>query len=162
MRVARFNWRRRRPANAVRRIWQHRILTVLGVFVIPVGLKIAPATGCETGARHPARDRSMTRIDQIKWKPDDRGRLRRMPARYIMRKDPNATAAYHALRKQGLSREEVEDRIERVSEANFLGVLFHEGSDWRDADHRPEIWLLLAEGMPVEKIPSLIWQNGRW
>jgi len=41
------------------------------------------------------------------------------------------------MRKRGLSREDAERRIERES---------------RRADPRPECWLLLGEGIPVERI----------
>jgi hypothetical protein len=52
----------------------------------------------------------------IKWKLDDKEIPgRRMPADYIMRKDPNARRAYLELRSNlGLTHEEAELRIERL------------------------------------------------
>jgi hypothetical protein len=43
-----------------------------------------------------------------KLKPDERGRPCYLPAEYIMRKDPRAMAAYHLMRRRGLSRAEAE------------------------------------------------------
>jgi hypothetical protein len=78
-----------------------------------------------------------------------------------MRKDPGAKAAYQALRKRGLSRADAERHIELAFYQSFIEVLLHEGSDWRDADRRPEVWALLAEGLPVERIfPELPEQHG--
>jgi hypothetical protein len=93
----------------------------------------------------------------IEWKADDKGRPRRLPADYIMRKDPDARRAYLEMRSNlGLSHEEAELRIERLSEANFHMVLFHEGEDYREADRRPEMWVQLARGFSVEEIfPNL-------
>jgi hypothetical protein len=75
-----------------------------------------------------------------------------MPATYIMRNDPHAKAAYQALRKRGLSRAKAEQLIERVFYQSFVEVLLDDRPNWRDADRRPEIWFLLAEGMPVKRI----------
>ena len=87
------------------------------------------------------------------FKTDENGRPR-LKASYIMRRDPNARAEYQALRRRGVSREKAEALIERVSHEAFVAVLCHAAdySDWRAADPRPECWLLLAEGMPVERI----------
>jgi hypothetical protein len=50
--------------------------------------------------------------------------------------DPDAKAALKAMRKRGLSREDAERQIERK----------------RRADPGPECWLLLGEGILVERI----------
>jgi hypothetical protein len=82
----------------------------------------------------------------IKWKPNDKGVSgRRMPADYIMRKDPNARRAYLEMRSNlKLSHEEAELRIERLSDANFRTVLFSARDDLtdeeiEDLDRRPEM-----------------------
>jgi hypothetical protein len=102
----------------------------------------------------------------IKWKPNDKGNSgRRMPADYIMRKDPNARRAYLEMRSNlGLTHEAAELRIERLAEAKFRTVLFYkiderehltdEGIE--DVDRRPEMWVQLARGFTVEQIfPNL-------
>jgi hypothetical protein len=61
-----------------------------------------------------------------KFKPDEKGVPRYMPARYIMRKDPDARAAYQALRKRGL----VTRRSRTADRARVLPVL-HRGADPR-------------------------------
>jgi hypothetical protein len=95
-----------------------------------------------------------------KFKPDAKGVPRYMPARYILRRDPGAKAAYRALRRRGLSRADAERQIEFAFYESFVEVLIHEGSDWREADRRPEIWALLAEGLSIERIfPEL---SGRY
>jgi hypothetical protein len=81
-----------------------------------------------------------------KFKPDEKGRPRYLPADYIMRKDPHARVAYHALRRRGRSPAEAEHAIELTSWHAFIEAVLHE------KDRRPEIWFLLAEGLPVEKI----------
>jgi hypothetical protein len=99
----------------------------------------------------------------IKWKPNDKGTPgRRMPADYIMRKDVNARAAYELMRTNlGLSHEEAELRIERLSDANFRTVLLSAKDDLtdeeiEDLDRRPEMWVLAARGFTVEQIfPNL-------
>jgi hypothetical protein len=101
----------------------------------------------------------------IKWKPNDKGLPgRRMPADYIMRKDPNARRAYLEMRTNlKLSHEEAELRIERLSDANFRTVLFSraEEADLTDEeieelDRRPWMWMQLARGLTVEQIfPNL-------
>jgi hypothetical protein len=87
-----------------------------------------------------------------KLKPDEKGQPRYMPASYIMRKDTNAQMAYQALRRRGVSRAEAEHAIELTNYEAFVEVLTHEGPNWRDADRRPEVWFLLAEGLPIERI----------
>ena len=72
-----------------------------------------------------------------------------------MRKDPHAKAAYQALRRRGVSPKKAEALIERVSREAFISVLCH-GANWRDADPRPECWLLLAEGLPVESQSEML------
>jgi hypothetical protein len=101
----------------------------------------------------------------IKWKPNDKGvDGRRMPADYIMRKDPNAQWAYQEMRGNlGLSHEEAELRIERLSDANFRTVLLSHAEkdnltdeEIEDLDRRLEMWIQLARGFTVEQIfPSL-------
>ena len=97
----------------------------------------------------------------IKWKPNDKGLPgRRMPADYIMRKDPNARRAYLEMRSNlGLSHEEAELRIERLFDANFRMVLSsHAETDEEieDLDQRSEMWVQLARGFTVEQIfPNL-------
>jgi hypothetical protein len=101
----------------------------------------------------------------IKWKANDRGIPgRRMPADYIMRKDPNARRAYLEMRTNlKLSHEEAELRIERLSDANFRTVLFSRAEEVdltdeeiEDLDRRPEMWIQLARGLTVEQIfPNL-------
>jgi hypothetical protein len=98
----------------------------------------------------------------IEWKPNDKTG-RRMPADYIMRKDPNARRAYLEMRSNlGLSHEEAELRIERLADANFRTVLFSSTEDdltdeeIEDLDQRPEMWVLAARGFTVEQIfPNL-------
>ena len=84
-----------------------------------------------------------------KWKPNDKGLPgRRMPADYIMRKDPIARRAYLEMRSNlGLSHEEAELRIERLSDANFRTVLLFGAEkddltdeEIEDLDRRPEMW----------------------
>ena len=67
----------------------------------------------------------------IKWKPNDKGLPgRRMPADYIMRKDPNARRAYLEMRSNlGLSHEEAELRIERAFDAGFREILLHKAEE---------------------------------
>jgi hypothetical protein len=78
-----------------------------------------------------------------------------------MRKDPHSKTAYQALRRRGLSRADAERQIERVFYESFVEVLIHDGHNWRDADRRPEVWFLLAEGLPVERIfPDLPERHG--
>jgi hypothetical protein len=55
-------------------------------------------------------------------------------------------AAYHALRRRGRSPAEAEHAIELTSWNAFIEAVLEE------KDRRPEIWFLLAEGLPVEKI----------
>jgi hypothetical protein len=97
--------------------------------------------------------------------PNDKGvGGRRMPADYIMRKDPNAQWAYQEMRSRlGLSHEEAELRIERLSDANFRTVLLSSAEkddptdeQIEDLDRPPEMWVLAARGFTVEQIfPSL-------
>ena len=83
----------------------------------------------------------------INWKPNDKTG-RRMPADYIMRKDPNARRAYLEMRSNlGLTHEEAELRIERLSDANFRTVLLFGAEkddltdeEIEDLDRRPEMW----------------------
>jgi hypothetical protein len=98
----------------------------------------------------------------IRWKPNDKGTPgRRMPADYIMRKDPNARRAYLEMRSNlGLSHEEAELRIERLSDANFRTVLLHkaeeDGLEDGDVDRRPWMWMQPARRLTVEQIfPNL-------
>ena len=93
----------------------------------------------------------------IERKLDDKGRPHRMPASYIIKKDPNARRAYREMRSNlGLSHAKAELRIERATEANFHAVLFHEGADYREADRRPDMWVQLARGFTIEQIfPNL-------
>jgi hypothetical protein len=67
----------------------------------------------------------------IKWKPNDKGLPgRRMPADYIMRKDPNARRAYLEMHTNlGLSHEEAELRIERAFDAGFREILLHKAEE---------------------------------
>ena len=90
----------------------------------------------------------------IKWKPNDKGLPgRRLPADYIMKKDPDARRAYLEMRSNlGLSHEEAELRIERLADANFRTALVYEGEDYHEADRRPEMWIQLARGLTVEEI----------
>jgi hypothetical protein len=99
----------------------------------------------------------------INWKPNDKTG-QRMPADYIMREDPNARRAYQEMRSNlGLSHEEAELRIERLSDANFRTVLFSHAEkndltdeEIEDLDRRPEMWIQLARGFTVEQIfPNL-------
>ena len=99
----------------------------------------------------------------INWKPNDKTG-RRMPADYIMRKDPIARRAYLEMRSNlGLSHEEAELRIERLSDANFRTVLLFGAEkddltdeEIEDLDRRPEMWVQLARGFTVEQIfPNL-------
>jgi hypothetical protein len=101
----------------------------------------------------------------IKWKPNDKGAPgRRMPTDYIMRKDVNARRAYLEMRSNlGLSHEDAELRIERLSDANFRTVLLSRAAkddltdgEIEDLDRRPEMWVLAARGFTVEQIfPNL-------
>jgi hypothetical protein len=88
----------------------------------------------------------------IEWKPNDKGLPgRRMPAAYIMKKDPDALRAYLEMRSNlGLSHEEAEWRIERAFDANFRTVLLAEAD--RGEDRRPDMWIELARGFTVEQI----------
>ena len=89
----------------------------------------------------------------IKWKPNDKPPGRRLPADYIMKKDPDARRAYLEMRSNlGLSHEEAELRIERLADANFRTALVYEGEDYHEADRRPEMWIQLARGLTVEEI----------
>jgi len=89
----------------------------------------------------------------IEWKADDKGRPRRLPADYIMRKDPDARRAYLEMRSNlGLSHEEAELRIERLADANFRAALVYEGEDYDEVDRRPEMWVQAARGFTVEQI----------
>ena len=89
----------------------------------------------------------------IRWKPNDKGLPgRRLPADYIMKKDPDARRAYLEMRSNlGLSHEEAELRIERLADANFRAALVYEG-DYHEADKRPEMWVQVARGFTVEQI----------
>jgi hypothetical protein len=96
-------------------------------------------------------------MGKIKWRLKPNGRPHGLPASYIMARDPNAKAAFQALRKRGFSKEEAKHQIERVFDASFRRVLRSEIEDKRRTDPRPECWLLLAEGLPVERIfPDLV------
>ena len=90
----------------------------------------------------------------IEWKPNDKGLPgRRLPADYIMRKDPEARRAYLEMRSNlRLSHEEAELRIERLADANFRTALLYEGDDYWEADRRPDMWVQLARGLTVEQI----------
>jgi hypothetical protein len=96
--------------------------------------------------------------DRIRWKKDDKGRPRRMPASYIMANDDDAAEAFATMRKNGVSHREAIDRIERCFYEAFVHRLIGRAqklSGDRDAepkDRRPECWFLLAEGMPIERI----------
>jgi hypothetical protein len=81
-----------------------------------------------------------------KMKLDDKGRPRRMPASYIMKKDERAKAAFDAVRKRRLTREEAETRIERVFEGCFRETLFF------GVDRRMLAWIALEEGAEVGAI----------
>src|SRR5262245_14210714 len=87
-----------------------------------------------------------------KLKPDETGRPRYMPASYIMRHDPNSRMAYEALRRRGHSPADAELAIEKTLYRCFVTMIAHEGDDWKNQDRRPEIWFLLAEELPAEKI----------
>ena len=63
-----------------------------------------------------------------KFKPDEKGRPRYLPADYIMRKDPHARVAYHALRRRGRSPAEAEHAIELTSWHARRGGPAREGS----------------------------------
>jgi hypothetical protein len=63
-----------------------------------------------------------------KFKPDEKGRPRYLPAEYVMRKDPHARAAYHALRRRGRSPAEAEHAIELTSWHARRGGPAREGS----------------------------------
>ena len=90
-----------------------------------------------------------------RFKPDERGRPRYLPADYIMRRDPHAKAAYHALRRRRRSLAEAEHAIELTSWHAFIEAILHE------KDRQPEVWLLLAEGLPLEKIFPTLHPEGR-
>jgi hypothetical protein len=96
--------------------------------------------------------------DRIRWKPDHKGRPRRMPASYIMRHDDDAAQAFATMRKNGISHREATNKIERCFEQAFIEALIGRAEKLRgdhDAepkDRRPECWFLLAEGMPVDRI----------
>jgi hypothetical protein len=85
-------------------------------------------------------------MDRIRWKKNDRGVRRRMPASYIMANDPHAAQAFTVMRQRGLSHRDAADTIERVFESAFRDALIH------DRDKRPECWMLASEGLPLEKI----------
>ena len=105
-------------------------------------------------------DRDEAEFQAIQWKPNDKGLPgRRAPAAYLMRNDVNARRAYQEMRNNlGLSHEEAELRIERLSDANFRTVLFSRADDdltdeeIEDLDQRPEMWIQLARGFTVEQI----------
>jgi hypothetical protein len=92
-------------------------------------------------------DRKMSRI---RWKRDDKGRPRRMPASYIMQNDPHAAQAFTIMRQRGMSRREATDRIERCFRQAFIEALISD--DDPPKDRRPECWFMLVEGMPLERI----------
>jgi hypothetical protein len=99
------------------------------------------------------------------FKPDENGRPKYLPASYIMKRDPAARAAFQALRRRGMARAEAEQQIELAFHKAFCEMIIHkidqENADWREGDRRPEVWLLLAEGMPVERIfPDLPKRHG--
>ena len=91
-------------------------------------------------------------MGKIGWKPDDKGRPRRLPASYIMKRDSAARTAFQALRKRGLSREAAAVEIERCFECCWRQILL---VDPQPPDPRPECWLLLGEGLPLETIFDL-------
>jgi hypothetical protein len=80
----------------------------------------------------------MSRLPKLK--ADDQGRLRRMSATYVMKRDPRARAAYTAMRKNGLTREEAWREIEVCFENAFWETVFV------GIDRRLEIWIALEEG----------------
>jgi hypothetical protein len=81
-----------------------------------------------------------------KLKLDDKGRPRRMPASYIMKKDERARAAFDAMRKRGLSREEAWKEIEVAFENAFRETVFV------GIDRRLEIWIALEEGKRAKEL----------
>jgi hypothetical protein len=101
----------------------------------------------------------------IEWKPNDKGTSgRRLPASWIIKKDPNARRAYLEMRSNlGLTHEEAELRIERLSDANFRTVIltrtekdYLTDEEIENLDRRPEMWVQLARGFTVEQIfPNL-------
>ena len=80
-------------------------------------------------------------MGQIKWKLDDRGKPRRLPAGYIMRRDPRAKTAYTAMRRRCLSAQEAEHEIETSFQNAFRETLIF------GIDRRLEIWIALEEGL---------------
>ena len=100
-------------------------------------------------------DRDEAEFQAIQWKPNDKGLPgRRMPAAYIMAKDPDAQRAYNDVRTNlRLSHEEAELRIERCFDANFRTALFSKDDEKaEDVDRRPQMWIDLARGLSVEQI----------
>jgi hypothetical protein len=102
----------------------------------------------------------------IEWKPNDKGMSgRRLPASWIIKQDPNARRAYLEMRSNlGLTHEEAELRIERLSDANFRTIALYKidepghpsAEEIEDVDRRPEMWVQLARGFTVEQIfPNL-------
>jgi hypothetical protein len=91
------------------------------------------------------------------FKTDANGR-QCLKAGYVMKRDPRAKAAYDALRRRGLPREEAEARIEQAFQMAFTEALiaeaFEEGERGQIARDRrkTEIWLSLQEGLSVERI----------
>jgi hypothetical protein len=101
----------------------------------------------------------------IEWKPNDKEMSgRRLPASYIIKKDPNARRAYLEMRSNlGFTHEEAELRIERCFDANFRTTILSGAEkddltdeEIEDLDRRPEMWVQLARGFTVEQIfPNL-------
>jgi hypothetical protein len=81
-----------------------------------------------------------------KMKLDDRGKPRRMPASYIMKKDERARSAFEAMRRRGMSREEAWKEIEIAFENAFRETVFV------GIDRRLEIWIALEEGKRAKEL----------
>jgi hypothetical protein len=91
-------------------------------------------------------------LDKIKWRMNANG-LRGPDADYVMRHDKYAVAAFEALRKKGMSKREAKRQIEECFSSAFWFMMFSEEGV---RDPRPQCWLLLSEGLSVERIfPTL-------
>jgi hypothetical protein len=100
----------------------------------------------------------------IEWKSNDK-EGRRLPASWIIKKDPNARRAYLEMRSNlGFTHEKAELRIERCFDANFRTTILTgaerednlTAEEIEDLDRRPEMWVQLARGFTVEQIfPNL-------
>jgi hypothetical protein len=83
--------------------------------------------------------------DRIRWKPDHKGRPRRMPASHIVAHDVDAKAAFDAMCKR-MPKAEAEREVEEAFWKSFLEQLV------LGIDRRLEIWISLEEGLRAKDL----------